>query len=166
MAVEPQTARALIHSVFDLQRTLRCVAHEHKSTNVGSAEAGVLRMISEVGGRAVHIAEKLSVSAPVLSRHVAELEERGLVARTPDPEDRRAQLLELTEAGKAKLAEIEEARTALLLDFLAGWDEEEAAACGDSIRRLTDTLRTAGHRAAAPLVHGRDPQKEEPLAAR
>ncbi|MEA5454102.1 MarR family transcriptional regulator [Sinomonas sp. JGH33] len=165
MAVEPQTVRALIHSVFDLQRTLRCVAHEHRVTDIGVAEAGVLRMIGEVGGRAVHIAERLSVSAPVLSRHVAELEERGLVARRPDPEDRRAQLLELTEAGKAKLAAVEEARTSLLLGFLEGWDEDEAAACGDSIRRLTDALRTAGQtQRARTLAH--DHQKEETLAAR
>ena len=167
MPVEPQTARALIHTVFDLQRTLRCLAHEHRSHDVGTAEAGVLRMISEFGGRAVDIAEKLSVSAPVLSRHIADLQDRGLVARRRDPEDRRAQLLELTESGRAKLAEVEEARTALLLGLLAGWEETEATACMDSMQRLTDTLRHAGQptaKPAAPLEN--DEQKEEALAAR
>ena len=166
MPVEPQTARALIHTVFDLQRTLRCLAHEHKSHEVGTAEAGVLRMISEFGGRAVDIAEKLNVSAPVLSRHIAELQDRGLVARRRDPEDRRAQLLELTEAGKAKLAEVEEARTARLLEFLSGWEEYEASACMDSMQRLTETLRRNGHPTPKATTLENDEQKEEALAAR
>jgi DNA-binding MarR family transcriptional regulator len=167
MAVEAQTVRALIHSVFDLQRTLRCLAHEHKSTHVGSAEAGVLRMIGEFGGRAVDIAEKLSVSAPVLSRHIAELQERGLVARRPDPEDRRAQLLELTEAGKARLAEVEEARIALILELLEDWDEAEAAACTSSIRRLIDAMRSAGQSTkAGTTLDDHESQKEEALAVR
>ena len=167
MAVEPQTVRALIHSVFDLQRVLRCLSHELKSTDVGSAEAGVLRMISEFGGRAVDIAEKLRVSAPVLSRHIAELQERRLVARRPDPEDRRAQLLELTEAGRAKLAEVEEGRISVIRELLDGWDEAEAAACTASIRRLTDTMRSANHPAkAVATLDQTDSQKEEALAAR
>ncbi|HKU11791.1 MAG TPA: MarR family transcriptional regulator [Sinomonas sp.] len=165
MPVEPQTARALIHTVFDLQRTLRCLAHEHKAHEVGTAEAGVLRMISEFGGRAVDIAEKLNVSAPVLSRHIAELQERGLVARRRDPEDRRAQLLELTEAGTAKLAEVEEARTARLLEFLSGWEESEASACTDSMQRLNDTLRKASQPMARTASLENDDQKEEALAA-
>ncbi|WP_415855903.1 MarR family winged helix-turn-helix transcriptional regulator [Sinomonas sp. G460-2] len=167
MAVEPQSVRALIHGVFDLQRVLRCLAHEHKSTEVGTAEAGVLRMISEFGGRAVDIAEKLSVSAPVLSRHIAELHDRGLVTRRPDPEDRRAQLLELTETGKARLAEIEEARIALILELLEGWDESEVEACAASIRRLTETMRARSHtlKSGASLDHT-ESQKEEELAAR
>ncbi|WP_136609282.1 MarR family winged helix-turn-helix transcriptional regulator [Sinomonas albida] len=166
MAVEPQQVRALIHGVFDLQRVLRCVAQEHKSSEVGSAEAGVLRMISEFGGRAVDIAEKLSVSAPVLSRHIAELHDRGLVTRRPDPEDRRAQLLELTETGKARLAEIEEARISLILELLEGWDEAEVESCAASIRRLTDTMRAKSHTLKGGSLDHTETTKEEELAAR
>ncbi|WP_334171667.1 MarR family winged helix-turn-helix transcriptional regulator [Sinomonas sp.] len=166
MPVEPQTARDLIHSVFDLQRVLRCIAHDRRSTDVGTAEAGVLRMINEFGGRAVDLAGKLNVSAPVLSRHVSELQERGLVARRPDPEDRRAQLLELTEAGKAKLEEVEEARIAVLLDMLTGWGQTEAASCTESIRRLTEAIRQASHAKPAVALATDHEQKEDALAAR
>lgn len=172
MPVEPQTVRDLIHSVFDLQRVLRCLAHDRRSADVGTAEVGVLRMINEFGGRAVDLAEKLNVSAPVLSRHVNELRERGLVARRPDPEDRRAQLLELTEAGKAKLEEAEDARIAALLEMLAGWEQTEAASCTDSIRRLTDTIRQANqpsqaaHASSAGAPATDHEKKENALAAR
>lgn len=40
------------------------------------------------------------LSQPALSRLIDRLVERGLVSRTPDPEDRRAVALELTEAGR------------------------------------------------------------------
>jgi DNA-binding MarR family transcriptional regulator len=42
---------------------------------------------------------------------VDDLEERGLVQRMPDPEDRRAKLVELTAAGRAAAA-----RAAAILD--------------------------------------------------
>ncbi|WP_138443133.1 MarR family winged helix-turn-helix transcriptional regulator [Sinomonas susongensis] len=165
MPVESQTARDLIHSVFDLQRVLRCLVQERRSGDLGAAEAGVLRVIGEFGGRAVDLAEKLNVTAPVLSRQINELQERGLVARRPDPEDRRAQLLELTESGRAKLAEVEDARIAVLLEMLAGWEQSDAASCTDSIRRLTDTIRQAAHKPAVALATDHE-QKENALAAR
>jgi DNA-binding MarR family transcriptional regulator len=57
--------------------------------------AGPLR----IGG----LAEILGTSAPTTSRLVEGLHERGLVARTPDPDDHRATLVELTEDGATLL---------------------------------------------------------------
>ena len=48
---------------------------------------GVMRFIGEGETRATHLATRLGVSAPVLSRHIADLEELGLVVRRPDPAD-------------------------------------------------------------------------------
>lgn len=40
-----------------------------------------------------------STAAPTLTRLIAELERRGYVTRTPDPDDRRSHLVEATDAG-------------------------------------------------------------------
>ena len=86
---------------------------------------GVLRFVGEGESRATHLAERLGVSAPVLSRHIAELEEQGYVVRRPDPEDGRAQLIALSAAGAEKLRDIEEQRTATLQGLLQDWSEDD-----------------------------------------
>ena len=50
------------------------------------------------------LAERLAADPPYVTLMVDDLEERGLVQRTPHPEDRRAKLVELTAAGRATAA--------------------------------------------------------------
>lgn len=172
MPVDPGTARELIHRVFDLQRVIRCLSTtELKHADLGVASQGVLRMIAEHGGRAVDIAGKLGVSAPVLSRHLAELESLGLVERRRDPDDRRAQLVALTESGMAVLEDIEEHRIARLQGYLEGWDEGQAAEAVMAIGQLSDALRTGARRMRPTAQTAQANQtdqttEEEALAAR
>lgn len=164
MPVEPETARELVHRIVDLQRTLRCVASaERRQGELGVASQGVLRMIAEHGGPAVDLAGRLGVSAPVLSRHLAELESLGHVERHRDPDDRRAQLLALTASGRETVARIEEHRVERLRTYLADWDEQRAADAVVVLDQLSHALRAGarGNRAAAAPT-----EKEEPLAAR
>ncbi|WP_433790687.1 MarR family winged helix-turn-helix transcriptional regulator [Actinoplanes sp. CA-252034] len=59
---------------------------------------GVLVSLQTGGGplRVGEIAKRMQVVGPHVTRHVNELERRGLVQRVPDPDDRRARLVELT----------------------------------------------------------------------
>jgi DNA-binding MarR family transcriptional regulator len=50
------------------------------------------------------LAERLASDPPYVTLMVDDLEERGLVQRTPHPEDRRAKLVKLTPAGRAAAA--------------------------------------------------------------
>jgi DNA-binding MarR family transcriptional regulator len=50
------------------------------------------------------LAEQLAADRPYATLIVDGLEERGLVARTPHPEDRRAKVVALTAAGRAAAA--------------------------------------------------------------
>lgn len=52
------------------------------------------------------VGEQLMLDKSQMSRTVTDLEARGLVMRTPDPNDRRAQLLEATPEAGARLEEI------------------------------------------------------------
>jgi DNA-binding MarR family transcriptional regulator len=53
------------------------------------------------------LAEQLAADRPYVTLIVDGLEERGLVQRTPHPEDRRAKLVALTAAGRAAAARAE-----------------------------------------------------------
>lgn len=76
-------------------------------------QARALRVISEHDGvRLSDLAEALRI-APRSATEVADgLQERGLVERTPDPGDRRAVLLRLTDGGRRIRAEVDRARAA------------------------------------------------------
>src|SRR5690606_33547865 len=47
------------------------------------------------------LADHEKVQPPSMTRIITALEERGLVTRTPHPQDRRQQLVDLTEIGRA-----------------------------------------------------------------
>lgn len=80
------------------------------------------------------LVDQLMLDKSQLSRTVADLEKRGLVERTPDPNDRRAQLLSATDEGKARYDEIRESSDSLSMrTTLDEWDISE-------IRRLATLL--------------------------
>ncbi|MFP3578799.1 MarR family transcriptional regulator [Arthrobacter sp. fls2-241-R2A-200] len=151
MSVGSATATDLVHQIFDLQRTLRCVvmAHQSKAGDVGMAIQGVMRFIGEGETRATQLAARLGVSPPVLSRHIAELEDLGFVTRRPDPADGRAQLLALTEEGAAKLRDFEEQRSVRVRDYLGDWSEEDARDASEVLQKLTDSLKDSIRATAA-----------------
>jgi len=71
--------------------------------------------------RLAELAQQEFVSAPSTTRLIAELEKRGLVSRTVDPDDGRAFLIEATNAGEAEVQRARSARAQMvgqLLDIL------------------------------------------------
>ena len=54
------------------------------------------------------LADRLSADPPYVTLIVDDLEKRGLVQRTPHPQDRRAKLVQLTAAGRAAAARADE----------------------------------------------------------
>ena len=150
MAVAPDTAADLVYQIFDLERAVRCIATANmRGQDTGVALQGVLRFVGEGEARATRLAERLGVSAPVLSRHIAELEEQGFVVRRQDPDDGRAQLVALTPAGLQKLRHIEEQRTAVLQDYLRDWSEEDAGNTAKTLHKLTESLKKSARATAA-----------------
>jgi len=142
MTVASTTAAELVNRIFDLQRAVRCVAAANlRGDDTGVALQGVLRFVGEGETRATQLAERLGVSAPVLSRHLAELVEQGYVLRRPDPVDGRAQLVMLSPAGVDKLRSIEALRASTLQGFLQDWSEDDVEATSRTLQKLAGSLR-------------------------
>jgi DNA-binding MarR family transcriptional regulator len=73
-----------------------------------------------------------------VNRAVKVLEDRGLVARVPNPGDGRSHLLELTDEGRAIHAEVMPLARATELELLGGFQPEEEAL----LRRLLAEMRS------------------------
>lgn len=75
-----------------------------------------------------------------VSRHLRGLDEHGLVTRSPDPDDRRATLLDLSDAGRDALDRAVRARTDLIAAATAGWSEKDRTTLADLMTRLAHDL--------------------------
>lgn len=108
---------------------------------VSRSDYGVLlRLAARECTRSKDLADAEGLDASTMSRRIASLVERGLVARNTDPQDRRAHTLALTDAGKQTLLDERARRVALVTDALAEWDEADRGELARLLARLTDTL--------------------------
>lgn len=104
------TLPSLIHLVFgkltnDLMDHVRDLGYSDLSLG---HFLNVLRFVSEQGIRPARIARNAGVTPQAVSLIVADLERRGYVERSPDPEDRRAQLIRWAPKGRDVALQIEE----------------------------------------------------------
>ncbi|MHB1063444.1 MAG: MarR family winged helix-turn-helix transcriptional regulator [Georgenia sp.] len=104
--------------------------------------------------RLTAIAEQQFVDPSVISRQIGTLERDGLLRRRPDPEDRRASLVSLTDLGRDRLARVRAAHLAVISETLQDWSTERIAQFAKDFEELTSTAETVYGRLATtqPLL--------------
>lgn len=88
------------------------------------------------------LARHLAHDKGAMTRMIDSLEEKGLVERTRDTDDRRVVRLSLTPAGSETTYRCRDSAIALWNDLLAGWDEAEVTTLIAQLQRLRATLET------------------------
>ncbi len=88
------------------------------------------------GERVSDLAGRLRIAARSATEVIDGLEERGLLRREPSPTDRRAVLVQVTDAGRELAAQVEQARREAQQAMLDRLDEGEQA----QLRQLLRTL--------------------------
>ncbi|MFD3581237.1 MarR family winged helix-turn-helix transcriptional regulator [Streptomyces sp. NPDC058683] len=84
----------------------------------------------------IEVAGRLGVDRTTMVALLDSLEGRGLVVRRRSPQDRRRNIVELTDAGRERMGRAEEARLAAERRFLAPLDDETAATLVRALRAL------------------------------
>ncbi|MBD3783688.1 MAG: winged helix-turn-helix transcriptional regulator [Micrococcales bacterium] len=108
---------------------------------VSRPEYTLLALAAKLGpGRACELADAVGLDQSTTSRRVHTLVERGYLERTPDPEDRRAQLVSLTPTGREVLAGERRRREELVGIALEGWPEDDRRTLADLLGRLQTSL--------------------------
>ncbi len=97
-------------------RIRRAIGHLLEPYDLRGPAAKVLRFLVGCGSEGVRlsdVSEELDVSPPHITRLIDDMEAKGLVQRRPDPDDRRALRVVVTEAG----VELEARVRPLMADF-------------------------------------------------
>jgi DNA-binding MarR family transcriptional regulator len=100
-----------------------------------SGYAVLLSVLEHDALRSKDLAELLDVDKAVVSRQVAHLETLGLVARSSDPDDGRAQLVALTSEGRGRLETVRGRDRAEFARRLADWPATDLTGFADLLSR-------------------------------
>ncbi|MEU8824736.1 MarR family transcriptional regulator [Streptomyces sp. NPDC048636] len=125
-----------------LRRTTRAQLHQRITQGMGEAvdelTYPILSALARTGPRsAADLAPDAGVDRSGVTRRATRLETAGLIRREPDPTDRRAHLLVLTEQGEAAVAELRTRLADHIMDSLSSWPPGEAEAFARQLRRFT-----------------------------
>lgn len=86
------------------------------------------------------LAADVCLDLSTVSRQVAALESAGLVCRAPDPSDKRASLVEVTELGREVFAENRERWLTTWHELLAGWSPQQRRLFAELFTRLNESI--------------------------
>jgi DNA-binding MarR family transcriptional regulator len=128
----------LVVSLLTVGRRLRSRLPE------GRIDPAMMFVLHHVHGRGSlrvsELAASTGLDASTASRHVRQLEAAGYLARSGDPDDRRASRVQLTRRGRAVLDQAMRARAALVDRAIADWPGEDRATLATLMTRLADSL--------------------------
>ncbi len=96
---------AMAHLVLDQRDPRQAVAD---ATGISFSRARVLRRLLRGPAKMSDLAARLGTDKPYLTIMIDDLVQRGLVTRIEAPDDRRAKVVTLTDAGRALAAEAEQ----------------------------------------------------------
>ncbi|MEK4241437.1 MarR family transcriptional regulator [Janibacter sp. FSL W8-0316] len=101
-------------------------------------EARALRVAAErdPAPRLRELADSLRIAPRSVTDVVDALEGKGYVSREPDPHDRRASVVVVTDAGRAVRAAVHEARRRSVGDQMGALSAEQRAALADALTTL------------------------------
>ncbi|MEU0195925.1 MarR family transcriptional regulator [Streptomyces afghaniensis] len=116
------------------------------------AAVALLRQVADSEPlRPGELAARLGVEASHVTRTVQQLQKSGYVTRVPDPDDRRAQRIELTDAGLQAIAKVREAGVRGMQMALSDWPPEELRQLATLFHRMVDDF----------LAHAVDEEPED-----
>jgi DNA-binding MarR family transcriptional regulator len=146
------TAR-LVREAFDLRLA---------PLELNLTQASLLGYVVEFGATTqTRLADRLGIGRAAIGSVVDRLQDRGLVERRPDPDDRRVWLVEITERGRELVGRVDEVDRDLRAELRFGIGREERQALAWVMTRLQENLRAAIERPANGAAH---PIAESPHA--
>ncbi|MBB2892877.1 MarR family winged helix-turn-helix transcriptional regulator [Flexivirga oryzae] len=143
---QPSLSHLVMHAARALRRSSRSELEPFGLTPSQGRALGVVARYGATPPRLGDIAARLDIAPRSATEVVDDLQERGLVERAPDPADRRAVTIRLTDEGRVLRQRIEQVRARRGDEFFGHLSPEQR-----------DTLRDLLQQALAPHEASRHP---------
>ena len=126
-AVEATPQESAVESVLYALMTIgRVLRQRIQGDGLDPGAFWLLKVLSTQDAmRVTELAALANLDASTVSRHVSQLHRSGLIDRTPDPDDGRAQRVALSASGRQILRDGLVRRRTLLSTSLEGWDQSD-----------------------------------------
>ncbi|MGW4120125.1 MarR family winged helix-turn-helix transcriptional regulator [Nocardia sp. NPDC004711] len=122
---------------------------QHLARGTSLTSRAVLAMLDQEGpARLTVLASAAGASQPAMTQLVGRLERDGLLARLVDPDDARATLVQITDAGRALRAELRRSQHEHLGELLDTLPVHDQVTLGLAMRVALPLLRQLTRRAA------------------
>lgn len=123
----------------------------HRPDGLSYAQCGLLFALDQGSALSARdLGEAASLSPASVAQMLDRLEANGLVARTRSEQDKRIVLTELTEQGRAAVAEMRERMDANWSDALSEFSDEELHSAAAVLNSLGKYFEQMGERPEAP----------------
>lgn len=104
------------------------------------AAYGLLVILQRTGGmRLTDLATNVGIGKPSVSRQITMLEQLGLVQKTADPQDGRAQAISLTPLGSSRLIAAQSGRKDAFHQLMEDWSAADIRDLARLLRQLNET---------------------------
>lgn len=124
-----------------LARRITSINNNNKFGNLDRSAYLLLHQIASLESLGVKsLACEFHLDISTVSRQVASLEKKGYVYRIPDPLDRRAYSLQITDLGKKELEQCREARLEKMAEIFRNWTDEECSAFGTLLKKYNQSV--------------------------
>jgi MarR family transcriptional regulator for hemolysin len=137
---QPPPAKNLGLLIHDVGRLLRKrIDQQAQSIGLTSAQWRVVAYLARSeGSNQASLADVMELEPITLSRHLDRMEADGMIERRPDPADRRAHRLFLTDKGKRLVTAFRPEAACVIQEAVAGLTDERISGMID----LLSTMRT------------------------
>jgi DNA-binding MarR family transcriptional regulator len=140
----PETLRAVEDELAALLRRGRALSWEiarEVHPNLEPNAYGLLLWLRRCGSiRLTELAVRLGIGKGTLSRQIHGLEGLGLVRRDPDPGDRRAAQISLTEEGTRRFDAARSARLGQMRHTMESWPRRDVEEFARLLHRFNETF--------------------------
>lgn len=152
---------SVLHTAMSIGRLMR---QRVADDQLEPAAYWVLKHLERGSMRITELASSTQLDTSTASRHVSQLERTGLVARSQDPDDGRAQRVDLTPEGREQLRASLARRRRTLERSLEGWAPADLAELDRLLSRLVADVesQTHGERPPASVPPRSAPADREP----
>jgi DNA-binding MarR family transcriptional regulator len=123
----------------------------------GMAVLHEVRLLGTV--RPSDLAARMRLDLSTISRHLHALEQQGMVQRTSDPTDARAQRISLTARGSELVTRLLAHRAAMIRDAVAHWPPDDRRSLQQILCRLAGDLSRVSE--ASPCPTTREPASDQ-----